>query len=181
MFVLKVNEEIYLKLVDLSDAAQIFNLTEDSREHLRNWLPWLDITKSVEDTKTFIQASLNDYVKHKSMNTVILYKGEMVGIAGFNELDWSNKIAHIGYWLGEGYQGPGIMIKVVEALIDYAMNVMKFNRAEIRVARENVKSKAIPEKLGFENEGCMKEAEWLYGAPVDHVVYGMLARDWNKK
>ena len=74
MFVLKVNEEIYLKLVDLSDAAQIFNLTDDSREHLRNWLPWLDITKSVEDTKTFIQASLNDYVKNKSMNTVILYK-----------------------------------------------------------------------------------------------------------
>jgi ribosomal-protein-serine acetyltransferase len=42
---------------------------------------------------------------------------------------------------------------------------------------ENVKSRAIPERLGFRAEGTVRQAEWLYDRFVDHVVYGLLAGD----
>ncbi|MEK3887509.1 GNAT family N-acetyltransferase [Bacillus sp. FSL K6-3431] len=181
MFVHKIDEELYLKLIQLEDSERIFALTNQSRGYLRKWLPWLDTNKRVEDTKVFIELCLTSYAKNKSMNTVILFNGEIVGVAGFNEIDWSNRIAYIGYWLGQEYQGNGIMTKVAKGLTDYAFNELKLNRVDIRAAVENKKSRSIPERLGFVNEGRIRQAEWLYDHHVDHIVYGMLAEDWKEK
>lgn len=89
------------------------------------------------------------------------------------------KTAQIGYWLGEEYQGNGIMTDVTRALTDYIFNELKLNKAEIRVASDNKKSRSIPERLGYANEGCIRQAEWLYDHYVDHVVYGILAEEWR--
>ncbi|MDQ0243174.1 ribosomal-protein-serine acetyltransferase [Bacillus fengqiuensis] len=181
MFVYTIDEEVSLKLVELKDAERVFELTDHSREYLREWLPWLDMTTSVEDTKSFIESCLKNYAENKSMTTFILYKGVIVGTASYNQIDWSNKVAYIGYWLGKGHQGFGIMTKVAKALTDYAFNELKLNRVDIRAAKGNTKSRAIPERLGFVCEGQMRQAEWLYDHYVDHIVYGMLATEWNSK
>lgn len=72
------------------------------------------------------------------------------------------------------------MTKACKACIDYAFNELKLHRLEIRCAVENERSRAIPERLGFTNEGTIREAEWLYDHFVDHVVYGMLEREWKR-
>ena len=177
MFIHKIDESLALKLLDLKDAERVFELTNNSREHLRTWLPWLDFTTKLEDTKGFIKSCLMGFSENKSMNTVILFKEEIVGVAGYNEINWSNKTAYIGYWLGHEYQGNGIMTRVAKALTDYAFTELKLNKVEIRAAVENEKSRSIPERLGFVNEGCIRQAEWLYNHYVDHVVYGMLAEE----
>jgi ribosomal-protein-serine acetyltransferase len=181
MFIHRIDDEVSLKLIELKDAERIFELTDQNRGHLREWLPWLDTTTKVDDTIGFIQMCLQGHADNKSMNWVILYKGEIVGTAGFNVTNWSNKTATIGYWLAAGYQGNGIMTKTARALTDYAISELKLNRVEIRAALENRKSRGIPERLGFVNEGCIRQVEWLYDHYVDHIVYGMLAEDWNRK
>ncbi|SES02388.1 ribosomal-protein-serine acetyltransferase [Gracilibacillus ureilyticus] len=181
MFEYKIDEEISLKLVELKDAERVFKLTDRSRDYLREWLPWLDSTTSIEDTKGFIKSSLKSFAGNESLTTFILYKGEIVGTAGYNRIDWTNNIAYIGYWLGEDYQGNGIMTRVVKALTDYAFHDLGLQKVDIRAAVQNKKSRSIPERLGFVNEGCIRQAEWLYDHYVDHVVYGMLAKDWNNK
>ncbi|SDK49320.1 GNAT family N-acetyltransferase [Sediminibacillus albus] len=181
MFTYKVDEEMELKLIELGDAEQVFELTDSSRESLRTFLRWVDGTSKPEDTKEFIQAGLRSFAENKSMTTVILYKNEIAGVAGYHEINWTNKSVSIGYWLGQKYQGKGIMLRAVRALTNYAFNRLALNRVEIRAAAENVKSRAIPEKLNFKEEGCIRQAEWLYDHYVDHVVYGMLAEEWQEK
>lgn len=181
MFIHTIDEDLSLKLIELRDGENIFELTNQSRKYLRKWLPWLDITTKLEDTKEFINMSLRGFAENKSMNTVILYKGKIVGVAGFNEINWSNNTAYIGYWLGEEFQGKGMITKVAKALTDYAFTELHLNKVEIRAAVGNMKSRGIPERLGFVNEGCIRQAEWLYDHYVDHVVYGMLAEEWNTK
>lgn len=180
MFIHKIDEEVSLKLVELRDAERVFELTDHSREYLREWLPWLDFTTSVEDTKGFIKSCLKGYAENTSMTTFILFRGEIVGTASYNKIDWTNKIAYIGYWLGQDYQGNGIMTKVAKTLTDYAFNELGLNKVSISAAVENKRSRSIPERLGFVNEGCSRQAEWLYDHYVDHIVYGMQAEDWNK-
>lgn len=111
------------------------------------------MTKSVDDTRDFIRSCLKDYAENKSITTFILYRGEIVGTSGYNKIDWST---------------------------DYAFNELKLNRVDIRAAVDNKKSRSIPERLGFVNEGRIRQAEWLYDHYVDHIVYGMLAEDWIK-
>jgi len=119
------------------------------------------------------------YNNQQGITAGIFYKGQLAGVAGFNTLDWKNKIGTIGYWLGVHFIGKGIMTRVVCALIEYAFNNLKLNRLEIRVATNNFKSRAIPERLYFTLEGYIRQAEWLYDHYVDHRIYGMLAEEWK--
>ncbi|GER66564.1 ribosomal-protein-serine acetyltransferase [Weizmannia acidilactici] len=179
MFGYQIDGEVSLKLPELRDAETVFKLTDQSRQYLRKWLPWLDGTTSVEDTKNFIRAPLKDYAENKGMTAFVLFNGEICGTVSYNSIDWTNRAVHIGYWFGEPYQGHGIMTKVVKAMTDYAFKQLNMNRVEIRAATNNSKSRAILERLGFKEEGIIRQSEWLYDHFVDHVVYGMLASEWK--
>jgi ribosomal-protein-serine acetyltransferase len=96
-------------------------------------------------------------------------------------LDWDNRSTEIGYWLGASFQSKGLVTKSCRALIDYAFNELNLNRIEIRCGVENKKSRKIPEKLGFREEGIIRQAEWLHNHFIDLVIYGMLADEWQDK
>jgi ribosomal-protein-serine acetyltransferase len=179
MFIHRLDEESWLKLLTAEDAEQLFALVDSCRPHLRKWLPWVDSTKKVEDSKEFIEGGLQKFAAGSGFEAGIWHKGQLAGVIGLHYIDRVNRKTSIGYWLGEQFQGFGLMTKACKACIDYAFGELKLHRVEIRCAVENKKSRAIPERLGFTNEGTIREAEWLYDHFVDHVVYGMLAREWK--
>jgi len=182
MFTYKIDDNTELKMLDLRDAEHVFGLTIQSKETLKEWLPFIDYTKTVADTQNFIQSTMKQFGENNGFQAGIWYDGKMAGVIGFHKIDWNNKSTSIGYWLGNDYVGLGLMTKSVQAFVNYALIDLKLNRVEIRAAVENKKSRAIPERLGFTEEGRVRQAEWLYDHYVDHVVYGMLAGDWiNRK
>jgi ribosomal-protein-serine acetyltransferase len=52
---------------------------------------------------------------------------------------------------------------------------------EIRCEPENRRSRAIPERLGFREEGTLREVQRIGDRRTDLVVYGMLAPEWNAR
>lgn len=148
---------------------------------MSEWLPWVNDTKSHDHTKNFIDYTLKQFANNNGFNCGVFYNDQIVGCIGFHSIDWGNKKTSIGYWLGEEYQGLGIMTKACKEFIDYAFNELKLNRIEIRAGLNNYKSRAIPERIGFTNEGTIRQAEWLYDHYIDHVIYGMLSDDWKNK
>lgn len=65
------------------------------------------------------------------------------------------------------------------AVVDYAFGRLGLHRVEIRCAADNHRSRAIPERLGFTQEGVLRESGYLNGRFVDMVVYGVLASEWR--
>ena len=178
MFEFVVDDEVVLKLLDIRDANQLFELANSGRTYLREWLPWVDGTKSAEDTKSFVEMTKKQFASNNGFQAGIWSKGNIAGVIGFHGMNWTNRSTSIGYWLGERYQGNGIMTKSCKAFVEYAFRKLDLNRVEIRCAEKNLSSRAIPERLGFVNEGTIREAEWLYDHFVNHVVYGVLAQEW---
>nr|WP_188389498.1 GNAT family protein [Priestia taiwanensis] len=163
-----------MKKVELRHAEELFRLMDRSRSRLRQWLPFLDITKSIEDTRNFLKYSMDQNAANNGCQVGIWYKGEFAGIIGQHTINWSNRSTSIGYWLGDGFEGKGIMTKACYAMLEYSFLDLELERVEIRVATGNLKSKVIPERLAFVQEGCIRHAEWLYDHYVDHFVYGLL-------
>lgn len=178
-FVLRVDKDLRLELLSQDHAEKLFELTERNREYLREWLPWLDNNRYLQNTIDFIKYNQKQYKDNSSLQLGIWYEENLVGIIGFHRVDWTNHSTSIGYWLVEDCQGKGVVTKSCRALLDYAFGSLGLNRVEIRCAVENSRSRAIPERLGFREEGLMREAEWLYDHYVDHVVYSMLKGEWE--
>ncbi|MFG6494797.1 GNAT family protein [Fictibacillus sp. UD] len=183
MFLHKIDEELSLRLFNVNDAKEFFNLTIQAKAYLKEWLGWLDYTNKEEDSLEFIKATLNGVIETGGFpkTTAIIYKGKIAGIIGFNELNKTHRIGVMGYWLGQEFQGKGIMARACQSYVEYGFTELGLNRIEIRVAEENRKSRAIPEKLGFTKEGTIRQAEWLYDHYVDHVIYGLLVDEWKNK
>lgn len=179
MFFYQIDGNLSLRLLSGLDAEHLFKLIDRSRSHLRQWLPWVDDMLSVDDSKRFIEQSMLLFNNQQALTAGIFYQRELAGLAGYNEFDWKNGSGSIGYWLGSRYQGKGIMTRVVSAMTDYGFNHLQLHRIDIRAATGNLKSQAIPERLGFLYEGQLREVEWLYDHYVDHAVYSLLAREWK--
>jgi ribosomal-protein-serine acetyltransferase len=155
-------------------SVELFKLTNKNRQYLKKWLPWLDSIIRPEDTKEFIELQLRRFSKQEAIHQTIFYKTKIAGVLGFNYIDKNNYIGHLGYWLGEDFTGKGIMTKCVQDLINLAFNDLKLQRIDIRCAVDNKKSRAIPERLGFKNEGIIRRAEKVNNKYNDHVIYGLI-------
>jgi len=176
-----VSPSIKLKQLELSDAPDIFRIIDSQREYLRKWLPFVDYTKEVTDTRLFIISTLDTPEKRSELTFVIHLDGKFVGLIGFKDTDKANKKTEIGYWLSEAYQKRGIVTQSVKRLMELAFEELEINRIQIKCATGNIPSKSIPQRLGFTLEGIEHDGELLSdGVFTDLEVYSMLKKDFKK-
>jgi ribosomal-protein-serine acetyltransferase len=179
MFRMPVDDALELGLLEPRHAPILFALIDENRSHLRRWLPWVDATRTVNDSVGWIHATLDQFARGMSLNVGLFTRGALAGVCGYHTIDWSNRRTSIGYWLGSGYQGKGLMGRAVRTLTTHAFVALQLNRLEIRAAVENKRSRGVAERLGYKFEGQCRQAEWLHDRFVDHAIYGMIARDWK--
>jgi len=179
MFAHRLNDRHSLRQLVFSDAAELFTLCDTNRAHLRRWLPWLDRTRSVADTRVFIEGTLRQHESNQGFQTVILCDGRIAGVVGYHRIDWANRHTSLGYWLAEAYQGRGFMSASCQVLVDHAFAALNLNRLAIACATGNTRSRAIPQRLGFAHDGTIRDAEWLYDHYIDHEIYSQLQREWQ--
>ena len=180
MQTIAISAGLRLTPLDLDDAADLFALTDANRAHLRTWLPWLDGVRRLEDTRAFIRTAEMQASRNDGAQFAVRVDGAIAGVIGHHRIDWRNRHTSLGYWLGAAYQGRGLVTAACRSLVAHAFDAARLNRVEIRCAVGNRRSCAIPRRLGFRQEGVLREAEWLYDHFVDHVIFGMLASDWRR-
>ncbi|MFF2446301.1 GNAT family N-acetyltransferase [Neobacillus sp. NPDC058068] len=179
MFTLKVDHEIELQLFERQHALQLYQLVEENREHLREWMPWVDSMNALYHFESIIPVWLTQFAENTAINVGIIYKGELVGSIGLHQMDWYNSTASIGYYLAKKAEGHGIITRAVQTLLNYAFFQLGLNRIEIRCGVKNKKSQAIPDRLRFVKEGIIRDGEQLNGRFHNLIIYSMLAREWS--
>lgn len=173
-----LTDELSLVLLEPRHAGALFRAVDENRAHLRQWLPWVDLTRSPDDSREYIRGTQKQFGADKGFQTALVVRGEVAGMIGHTGIAWERRGTALGYWLAEKHQGRGYMTLACRAYVDHAFGELGLNRVEIRAATGNVRSRAIPERLGFTLEGVVRDTEWLYDHFVDHAVYGLLAREW---
>jgi len=166
-----------LTLLEESDAQELYDLVDRNRERLRVWLGWTDDTKGPEDSLRFIRATREQVASGQGFHGCLRVQGRIAGCVGFHGVHHSFRSTAIGYWIGGELEGRGLMTKAVRALVQHAFKDLGLHRIEIRCAVENTRSRAIPERLGFRQEGVLRGAERAAGRVLDIVVYGRVATD----
>ena len=171
---LEVADGCHLRLLEESDAEELYALVDRNRAYLAEWMPWA-AGQTLEGTAAFIQGARRRLAERNGFEMARVLDDALIGAAGYPALDWVARGTSLGYWLAEEHQGRGYMIRAVRALVEHAFGDLELHRVEIQAAEGNLRSRAIPERLGFQQEGIRREAECVDGHYLDLVVYGLLA------
>jgi ribosomal-protein-serine acetyltransferase len=175
---MRLSDSSHLRLLEETDATELHALIEANRTQLARWLPWA-AGQTFEDTVGFLRRTQEQLGANDGFQASIVSDDHIIGVIGYHAVDWANRSTRIGYWLDEDHQGQGTMTQATRLLVDHALSVWQLNRVEIRAAVENRRSRAIPERLGFQEEGTRRQAERVGGRYLDSVAYSMLAAEWR--
>jgi len=95
----------------------------------------VDRIRTVEDRTNFIRRALKQFAENDGLQAGIWHKGRLAGVVGCHSIDWQNRSTTLGYWLGEGFQGKGIMTEACRAMVNHAFRELGLNRGWASRAR----------------------------------------------
>ncbi|AQY41423.1 GNAT family N-acetyltransferase [Bacillus thuringiensis] len=140
----------------------VHEVIKDSIRELKPWLSLFQSIPTVEETEILLRNAHIDFLKRESFRYLIYHKetNDFVGTASLHRIDWKVSKCEIGYWINTQFSGSGYMTETVSALTNLGFQLFKFRRIEIRCECNNTKSRALPEKLGFELEGILRNEDF---------------------
>lgn len=185
----KIKMELILKVSDALSLCQphqshrriIFELLQNSRPYLEQWIPWVGKTRTMEDLDAFIKEARMFNVGGQKFNAMIFEENDFLGMIGMPRIDKVNKKAELGYWLKEEAQGKGIIRRCMPKILSHAFRQMDINRLELIIGVENVKSRATAIHSGFKEEGILRDYFYLNGKFHDAYVFSMLSREASEE
>jgi ribosomal-protein-alanine N-acetyltransferase len=114
------------------------------------------------------------------MNFAIEVDGQAVGGIGFIPgTDVERISAEVGYWLGQEYWGRGIVTTALVAVSDFAFSAFDLHRLFALPFAENVASRRVLEKAGYELEAILRSSAIKDGRILDQALYGKMRTDTN--
>jgi ribosomal-protein-serine acetyltransferase len=177
MFV--IDSATALRVLREADAAELFALTEANRAFLRQWLPWVDLVTSEEDSHSFLETVAEQHKAGRGPTFGVFRDGALAGVVGYLPIDQVNRSGELGYWLAEREQGQGVMTACCRFAVRYGFLTLDLHRVQIAAGVDNLASRAIPERLGFKLEGILRGRENLYGRFIDHALYAQLRSEFD--
>lgn len=168
-------ERITLKKHDLSLAQTMFDYVEEDRARLREFLPWVDFTKTVQDEVNFINMMSDKWTKFENFGYSIFRNSDntFMGIIDIHSIKWGAGCGEIGYWILGKFEGQGYMAEAVRVLEQAAFN-LGFHRMEIRCSSLNEKSARIPQRCGYTLDGRLREDRFENGRYGDTMIFAKL-------
>jgi len=157
-------ERVFLRFLEEEDSEELLYLVDSSREDLNSWLPWVESFVSIADAYNAISAyrMQRDMANGGAFGIRRIEDGALLGEVILQWIDWNNRSASFGYFLGSEFWGEGFATEAMKLAIDYARK-LGIHRVEISAAVENERSCKLAKRLGFEEEGVAKDAELLHG------------------
>ncbi|MEO8287712.1 MAG: GNAT family N-acetyltransferase [Chloroflexota bacterium] len=151
-------ERVILRPYQETDAAGLHDAVDESREHLRPWLPFYNQHNSVDEALSWIISAKARWLLRESMNCALIEAatGRYLGGIGLHVHSWEIPYFEIGYWLRKSAEGHGYITEAARLLTDFALNNLRAKRVEIRCDELNTASANVARRLGYLEEGCFR-------------------------
>jgi RimJ/RimL family protein N-acetyltransferase len=147
-------KRLYLRPPMPGDGPALNAATRESYLELAPWVIWAEPTPSVESSEINVRQAYAKWICREDLRLSIFDRSnqQLIGGSGLHRINWPAGRFEIGYWIRTSYAGKGLITEAVAGLTYFAFKQLNARRVEIRCDSENHRSRAIPERLGFELE-----------------------------
>lgn len=173
-------ERLTLRCFDQHDAAGLFAIFSDPGV-VRYWSSpeWADVSfarKMIDETEAAYESG--DGVR---LAVILTATGELVGQVNLHHMFHSNRRCEVGYALARAHWGKGYAVEAMQAALAYAFGPLNLNRIEADIDPRNDASEKVLRRLGFKEEGFMRERWIVKGEVCDTTYFGLIKRDWDAR
>jgi ribosomal-protein-serine acetyltransferase len=173
-------ERVIVRPYREEDAPGLQEAVAESREHIRPWLPFADDHQTVEDSLSWINDQRARWILRENMNCAIVdvETGRYLGGTGLHPREWRIPAFEIGYWLRASAEGKGYMSEAVRLLTDFAFDKLGAQRVEIQCDELNERSAQVARKLGYKQEGLLRnEFTAPNGSVRNTLIFSLIPED----
>lgn len=188
---------ILLRPPQLGDGVALNAAVLESFDNIRYTMPWAKEKPSLEESEEFVRQAAANWILKKDeepyLPLLIFDRKDdcLIGATGFHHVVWEVPCLEMGYWIRNQYSGKGYMTEAVNAITQYAFKQLNMKRVAITCGIDNLRSKKIPERLGFHLEGTLKanRVKPISGDVSDTLIFAKydlnnlpnLVVNWEKK
>jgi ribosomal-protein-alanine N-acetyltransferase len=106
---------------------------------------------------------------------------KIIGNCGFHTWMLQHNRAEIGYSLfDDQWKGKGFMTEAFQAIINFGFEEMKLHRIEALIGANNTPSLKLVKRMGFIEEGTLREHYLIDNVYEDSLVFSLLKNEYEK-
>ncbi len=153
-----IGERVLLRPYRAGDGKALWEAVEESRDHILPWLPWSDTHKTPAESEALVRKFHAEWIRREDLPMGIWRRsdGRFLGGTGLHRIHWEVPLFEIGYWLRESEAGKGYMTEAVTLLCRLCFETLGAQRLEIQTDTRNIRSAAVPQRLGFTHEAVLR-------------------------
>lgn len=106
----------------------------------------------------FLDKNREDGSSFFALDFLIWVEGKIAGAIGLSEIEWTDRKAHMGYWLGEKFWNHGYATEALKLMVEFSRKELNLVRLYAKVLDYNLPSLKVLMKNGFEIEGYERKA-----------------------
>lgn len=163
-----------------ADAPRLTQAKNASKEHLLPWLPWATLEPSDLDANIALIRGWRAQFDADGDYVYGIFDRDGATVLGGSGLHAriGKGAREIGYWVRVDAINRGIATEAAGALTRVAFEYLGLERVEIHCDVRNVRSAAVPRKLGFIHDGNLRRRAISIDGVFDSMIWTMFADEY---
>ena len=163
------------------DVETLVEGIQNSLDELGRWLPWVHRRYGRSEALRFIRDSSGAWAEGRAHDFSIRYRDEP-GIHVGNISIWPTsereRAGEMGYWIRTSEAGKGVATEAGARILQVGFEELGLHRVTLRIAVGNDPSERVAQKLGFVQEGLLRQEVLVRGEWLDHTLWAMLEDEY---
>ena len=171
-------KKVVLRQLKLSDAPLVQKYLKDPV--MTKWTLNIPYPYPKNGGVKFIAKARSLKRRNKAIVYAITQKDSdnIVGVISFQDFNWPDKCAELGYWLGKPFWGKGLMTDATQLMLDLGFRVLKLHKIKAGVFADNPASIKVLMKNGLKREGVLRHRRMRFGKWRDTVLLAILETEF---
>jgi ribosomal-protein-serine acetyltransferase len=164
------------------DVAPLIEAVSASLSDLQRWLPWAHAGYSRTDAIAFVRESMSAWREGRAHDFTVRSTQEPDRHLGNGSVWATNRtglVGEIGYWVRSDEIGKGIATQAAARVTQLGFEELHMHRLTLRIAVGNTASERVAEKLGYAQEGLLRQEVRVGGVWLDHTAWGLLRSEFE--
>ena len=173
-------KRLLLRPLREADAAALFEIFSDAEvARYGSAPPWTALDQAHAKIQRHLKAMASG--EYLCLGIQRSWERDLIGTCTLFHLDPGCRRAEIGYSLHSAAWGQGYMHEALLSLLAYGFSELGLNRVEADIDPRNRPSAKCLERLGFIQEGYLRERWIVDGEVSDTAWYGLLHSEWQAR